>query len=95
MNSGDLSAVEREVVAALRAGDPGAADRLAALDDAGRQRVISHFGQAAGSEAAASEAAASDPSLAGWWEFGDGGWPLTWGFVSPDSVSAGICRGDT
>ncbi len=35
-----------------------------------------------------------DPSLAGWRGFGDSRRPLTWGFVSRGSASAGICRGD-
>ncbi len=37
---------------------------------------------------------APDRNLSGWRGFGDSRWPLTWGFVSPGSVSAGICRGD-
>ena len=33
-------------------------------------------------------------NLSGWRGFCDSRWPLTWGFVSPDIVAAGICRGD-
>ena len=47
MSGGDLSAVEREVITRLRAGDPDAADTLAALDEAARMRVISHLGETA------------------------------------------------
>ena len=45
MSTDDLSPEELGVLAALQAADPGAADRLAALDEASRARVVAHLGQ--------------------------------------------------
>ena len=52
MSSEGLSAEERGVLAGLRAGDPGAADRLASLDDASQQRVVAALAQPEGPELA-------------------------------------------
>ena len=52
MSSEDLSAEESGVLAALRSGDPGAADRLMSLDEASQQRVVAALAQPDGSELA-------------------------------------------
>ena len=51
-----LTSEEREILAGLRAGDPGAADRLASLDEASQQRVVAALAQPEGPEPAGSEA---------------------------------------
>ena len=45
MSIDDLSSEELSVLAGLQAADPDAADRLAALDEASRARVVAHLGQ--------------------------------------------------
>ena len=45
MSVGELSPEELDVLAGLQAADPDAADRLAALDEASRGRVVAHLGQ--------------------------------------------------
>ena len=54
MSSEGLSGEERGVLAWLRAGDPGAADRLASLDEASQQRVVAALAQPEGPEPAGS-----------------------------------------
>ena len=54
MSSEDLSAEERGVLAGLRAGDAGAADRLASLDEVSQRRVAAALAQPEGSVLAGS-----------------------------------------
>ena len=66
MSSEDLSAEEWGVLAALRSGDPGAADRLASLGEASQRRVVAALAQPDGSKIAGSEGEESgDPGLVG------------------------------
>ena len=57
MSSEGLSAEERGVLTGLRAGEPGATDRLASLDEASQQRVVAALAQPEGPEPAGGEAA--------------------------------------
>ena len=50
-----LTSEEREILASLRAGDPGAADGLASLDESSQQRVVAALAQPEGPEPAESE----------------------------------------
>ena len=45
MSPTDLTPEERAVLAALRAGDPVAAEKLAALDETSRMRVIASLSE--------------------------------------------------
>ena len=63
-----LSGEERSVLAALRAGDPAAADRLVSLDEASRRRVMAALtgpGGSEGSPAAPSDRAHGEPAPVG------------------------------
>ena len=51
-----LTAEEREILVGLRAGDPGAADWLASLDEASQQRVVAALAQPEGPEPSGREA---------------------------------------